>query len=180
MSEKGSIEISFGKLHNQNRYDFDCGVEPLNNYLKMSAGQEGRKSVSITYVMCLGDRVIGYYTLSSNSIDFSEVPSEKAKKLPKYPKLPVTLLGRLAIDSRYQGKGYGALLLAHALKKSAQAAAEVASYAVIVDAKDIIAEKFYLSFGFIPYEETRKLFLPMETIRKGIKISVKSEKTSTA
>ena len=168
MTKAGSIEISFSKLGKQYRDEFDCGIEPLNNFLKMSAGQEGKKSVSVTYVMCIGERVIGYYTLSANSIDLSDLPAEKSRKLPKYPKVPVTLLGRLAIDFKYQGKGYGALLLAHALRKAATASTEVASYAVIVDAKDISAEEFYRSFGFISYEETRKLFLPMETIIRGI------------
>jgi GNAT superfamily N-acetyltransferase len=178
MKKPISIEISFSKLGKQFRGNFDCGVDPLNNYLKMSAGQEGKKSVSVTYIMCIGDELIGYYTLSSNSIDLSQLPTEKAKKLPKYPKVPVTLLGRLAVDCRYQGKGYGTLLLAHALKKAATASTEIASYAVIVDAKGISAEKFYISFGFIPYEETRKLFLPMETIIRGI--DAKSlKKTST-
>ena len=178
MTKSDSIEIFFSKLDKQKRNDFDCGVGPLNNYLRMSAGQEGRKSVSVTYVMCLGERVIGYYTLSSNSVDFSELPTEKVKKLPRYPKLPVTLLGRLAIDLNYRGKGYGTLLLAHALKKAVTASADVASYAVIVDAKDIAAEKFYLSFGFIPYEETRKLFLPMETILHGSKTHEDTARTA--
>src|SRR5712672_1602098 len=94
------------------------------------------------FVLVLEDGTIaGYYTLSSTSVQISELPEQTVRKLPRYPLVPATLLGRLAIDRRHQGKGYGRFLLADALFRSVRS--EIASFAVIVDAKDENARRFY-------------------------------------
>ena len=83
------------------------------------------------FVLVLEDGTIaGYYTLSSTSVQISELPEQTVRKLPRYPLVPATLLGRLAVDRRQQGKGYGRFLLADALYRAAQS--EIASFAVIV------------------------------------------------
>lgn len=90
---------------------------------------------------------------------------EVIRKLPRYPTVPTTLLGRLAIDHRYKGKGAGRHLLMDALRRSMRS--EIASFAVVVDAKDEGARDFYRRDGFMPFQETpMRLFLPMATIRK--------------
>lgn len=170
-----TLEITFSKLVKQTRSGFDCGSDVLNNYFRISAGQEIKKSISITYVMAIGDKVIGYYTLSNNSIDLSDLPDSLSNKIPKYPKIPVTLIGRLAIDKTYQGKGYGTLLLANALEKCVSSASEIGSFAVIVDAKDSKAEDFYKKYGFISFEERRKLYLPMTTIIKAYTLGISAK-----
>jgi len=87
------------------------------------------------------------------------------RKLPGYPLVPATLLGRLAVDRRQQGKGYGRFLLADALYRAAQS--EIASFAVIVDAKDDSARRFYERESFLPFpDEPMKLFRPMADIRR--------------
>jgi GNAT superfamily N-acetyltransferase len=87
------------------------------------------------FVLVLPDETIaGYYTLSSTSVQLSELPAQIVRKLPRYPLVPATLLGRLAVDRRQQGKGYGRFLLADALYRASRS--EVASFAVIVDAND--------------------------------------------
>ncbi len=171
MTEKGladprSHKIEpLGKKHD--RVVFSCGIDSLDTYLQKRASQETKKKIATTFVMVEGltSAVIGYYTLSATSILFTDLPDEAARKLPKYPNVPATLLGRLAIDSRYQGRGYGELLLTDALRRALQATTEVASYAVVVDAINERARSFYEQYEFCAFPDRKlRLFLPMKTI----------------
>lgn len=118
------------------------------------------------FVLVLPDRTIaGYYTLSSTSVQFAELPAQTVRKLPRYPLVPATLLGRLAVDRRQQGKGYGRFLMADALHRAVRS--EIASFAVIVDAKDENARRFYERESFLPLpDQPMKLFRPMADIRQ--------------
>ncbi len=89
------------------------------------------------------------------------------KRLPRYGRLPVTLLGRLAVERSVGGHGVGEFLLVDALRRSLEAAQQIAAMAVIVDAKDERAESFYRHFDFQPFLQTPlRLFLPMGQIAK--------------
>ena len=118
------------------------------------------------FVLVLQDGTIaGYYTLSSTSVQLGELPDKTVRKLPRYPLVPATLLGRLAVDRRQQGKGYGRFLLADALYRAVRS--EIASFAVIVDAKDENARRFYERESFLPFpDQPMKLFRPMADIRR--------------
>lgn len=155
------VEI-LGSQHDRTR--FACGVEALDRYLRVQAGQDARKNMAAPFVLVLSDGSIGgYYTLSATSVNPGELPESITRKLPRYPLIPATLLGRLAIDRRHHGKGYGRFLLADALYRSLRS--EVASFAVIVDAKDDDARKFYERESFLPFpDQPMKLFLPMASI----------------
>ena len=110
-------------------------------------------------------RILGYYTLSASVIDVRELPDALAKKLPRYPQLPVTLLGRLAVGLDLKGKGLGQFLLMDALWRSLGASAQIGAMAVVVDAKDSAAEAFYEHYGFIALQrQPARLFLPMKTV----------------
>ena len=149
------------------RSGFSCGVEPLDRYLSEQAGQDARKRVAAPFVLCEGksNAVLGYYTLSALSVDVGAWPEDMARKLPRYPVVPATLLGRLAVDRRLRGKGMGEYLLMDALRRALIASRQVAAVAVIVDAKDDSAVAFYRRYGFIPFvDEPNRLFLPMGTI----------------
>jgi len=92
------------------RADFSCGNASLDRYLKEQAGQDLRRACATAFVLVpkRGDSsILGYYTLSSYGIDVGDLPADVAKKLPRYPLIPATLLGRLAVDRRYQGQGIG-------------------------------------------------------------------------
>ena len=109
--------------------------------------------------------VVGFYTLSATSFLLADLPDETAKKLPNYPQVPATLLGRLAIDSRYQGSGYGEIMLIDALRRVLQATTEVASFAVVVDAINDRARSFYEQYSFCAFPDQKlRMFLPMKTI----------------
>ncbi|MBZ0256512.1 GNAT family N-acetyltransferase [bacterium] len=150
------------------RSTFSCGSPPLDFYLKKHAGQEGRKRVAVTYLMLdqeCNNCIAGYYTLSPTHMISTELPKRISDKLPRYDAIPATLLGRLALDESYQGKGLGKTLLVNALKQSYIASQTIASFAVIVDAKNENAVSFYASFGFIPFDSNpHRLFLTMKTI----------------
>lgn len=84
------------------------------------------------------------------------------KKLPRYPVVPAALLGRLGVDRRHQGKGLGSALLADAIMRTVRA--ELGIFAIIVDAKDEMAQRFYEHFGFtLLADDKRRLCLPMAT-----------------
>lgn len=148
------------------RSKFESGVEALDRYFRTQAGQDARKNMAAPFVLVLQDATIaGYYTLSSTSIRIAELPAQTARKLPRYPLVPATLLGRLAVDYRYQGNGYGRFLLADALLRAAKS--EIASFAVVVDAKDENARRFYERESFLPFpDQFMKLFRPMTDIRR--------------
>ncbi len=116
--------------------------------------------------MAEGPAVIGYYTLSSYTINPGALPAGLAGKLPRYPNLPATLIGRLAVDQRYHRKGFGEELLLDALKRCFDNTSEIGSLAVVVEAENEQAIRFYQSYGFIQFPDHRnKLFLLMQTIR---------------
>jgi predicted GNAT family N-acyltransferase len=114
------------------------------------------------------NRIAGYYTLSAATIVVADLPPDTVKKLnwPRYPELPATLIGRLASDLTFRGKGIGKLLLLDALKR-VWSHSEIASLAVIVDAKDDNARQFYMQYGFLPFPDRHnRLFLPIKTVEK--------------
>ena len=153
-------------------------MEALDLYLRTQALQDLRRLVSAVFVITpLGQRrVLGYCTLSALSLALGRLalgrlPLEARRKLPRYPEVPVTLLGRLAVDRSCRGAGIrlGEHLLVDALRRSLEASAQVASYAVVVD---VVAGQpdpigFYLRYGFqaLP-DHPRRLFLPIATIRR--------------
>jgi GNAT superfamily N-acetyltransferase len=151
-----------------NRTDFSCGNVSLDRYLKEQAGQDLRRACATPFVLVSArgnTAILGYYTLSSYGIDVGELPADVAKKLPRYPLIPATLLGRLAVDRRYQGQGLGEFLLLDALYRALSQSAEIAAGAVFVDAIDAGAAKFYEHFGFVAFPSIPgRLFLPMKAV----------------
>jgi GNAT superfamily N-acetyltransferase len=114
--------------------------------------------------------ILGYYTLSAFSIESGELPEAIARKLPRYPLLPATLLGRLAVSQAHRGRGLGSILLADALERSLNNTFSVGSIGVIVDALDEGARAFYIRHQFAQLKDhPSRLFLPMATIEKAAK-----------
>ena len=150
-----------GKHHD--RAAFSCGVDVLDAWLRARAGQDVRRRLARVFVCCKegSSAVLGFYTLSSLSVDVSSLPEDRARKLPGLP-VPATLIGGLAVSRDAQGQGVGRLLLADAVKRTLAASEEVAIHALVVDAKDDRARQFYESFGFIRLaDRNERLFLPL-------------------
>ena len=151
------------------RKNFSCGEPNLDQYLQLFASQDIKRNISRIFVAIQKDKpeqIIGFFSLSANSLDANELPETIKKKLPGYP-VPIALLGRLAVDRYFQHKGVGKILLSEALQKVYYASQAMAVYAVVVEALDNNAKNFYQKFGFITFpNKPITLFLPMQTIKK--------------
>lgn len=155
-----------GETHN--RAAFSCGVETLDRYLQKQASQDISKHVAAAFVITPnGETIAGFYTLSAHVVSLGDLPESVTKKLPRYPNVPATLLGRLAVSKDFRGMGIGELLLLDAFKRVLAHSSEVASAAVVVDAKDERARDFYLRHDFIPLpSQPNRLFYMVKTIEK--------------
>jgi predicted GNAT family N-acyltransferase len=124
--------------------------------------QDVRRRATACYVALEAPtgKVAGYYTLAAAGIPLAEMPSSLAKRLPRYPSVPVARLGRLAVDQAYRGRKLGGALLWDALQRTLRP--EIAVFALVVDARDDQAEAFYRHHGFVPFgSQERQLVLPL-------------------
>jgi ribosomal protein S18 acetylase RimI-like enzyme len=151
------------------REGFCCGVEALDRYLKKQATQDVRRRAAACYVAldASSGKIAGYYTLAAAGVPLAEMPEAMAKRLPRYPSVPVARLGRLAVDQAYRGRKLGGALLWDAIERSLRS--EIAVLALVVDAKDEQAIEFYRHHGFVSFaSQPRQLVLPLTNIvRKG-------------
>ena len=150
-----------GRRHD--RTAFSCGLPELDLYLARRAGQDVRRRIARVFVCTAGktDAILGFYTLSALSIDLASLPERLSRKLPRHP-VPCALIGRLAVDRSAHGRGLGRMLLADAVKRTVAAGETVAMHALIVDAANDDAKRFYERFGFAPLtDDPMRLFLPL-------------------
>jgi len=147
--------------------NFTCGEASLDAYIKSYASQDLKRKMAGVFVLEEAEslQIKGYYTLSSSSIVANDLPNEFVKKYPSYPSLPATLIGRLAVDTKFQGEGLGETLLLDALHKSYEVSQNIRSIAVVVDALNENAVSFYESYGFIKFSAYNKLFISMKTVQ---------------
>jgi GNAT superfamily N-acetyltransferase len=146
------------------RPGFQCGESSLDEYIKKQAKQDVKRRVSRVFVARELDKpgiILAYYTLSTLSI---ELPPPLARKLPRHP-IPAALIGRLAVSQQVQGYGVGRMLVADAIKRILGVSNEIAIYAVVVDALNEGARRFYQQFGFVPLNvHSQRLFLPLKSL----------------
>lgn len=147
---------------------FDCGRPALNDWLRQRAHKnEGR--ASRTFVVCEGSAVVGFYALSAGSVGLSEAPKALGRNMP--PLIPVLILGRMAVDIRYQGRSIGKHLLKDALKRALTVSGDIGAQAVLVHAVDQEVVPFYTSYGFKVFPEGNlTLFLAMSDIAASIDV----------
>ena len=161
------LTIPLDSTHDKN--SFSCGKDLLDNYFWKQAKQDVKRKLAACFVSIDQEsvKVKGYYTLSSNSISNDLIPDFFKKNLPNsYSSIPTILLGRLAVDKRFQGQGFGAMILIDALKRCFEISDSVGAFAVIVDPLDDAAELFYQKYGFIKLPDSGKMFLAMRTVRE--------------
>jgi GNAT superfamily N-acetyltransferase len=151
------------------RSGFGCGVEPLDRYFRSQVSQDIKRRVTACFAATdAKGQTAGYYTLASASVLLADLPAALAKKLPRYPSVPAVRMGRLAVDQAFKGEGLGAALLADALRRAVTA--EIAAYALLVDAKDESAARFYAHHGFMALpEQPLFVFMPLATVKDLIK-----------
>ncbi len=164
MDNRYRVEI----LGSQTKRDFSCGVDALDRYLMRQASQDQRRGVAVVYLLMdrEAERVAGYYTLSTASIRSDRLPENMRSRLPRYEELPAAIIGRLAVDLRYQGQRLGGFLLLDALQRCLATSERMGLLAVTVDAKGDRARAFYEAFEFRPFAgEKYHLYLPVAKIR---------------
>lgn len=147
--------------------NFDCGDAQLNDWLRHRA-LKNESRFSRTYVVCEGHGIVAFYCISAGSVERTAAPGKLRRNAPDA--IPVSVIGRLAVDRAYAGKGLGTDLLADALRRIALASQTIGIAAVLVHAKDEAARRFYLHAAeFIEYPDgSRTLFLPIETVLAGM------------
>ena len=156
--------------------NFDCGDEPLNNYLKRHAwSNQEKSSIGVTYVAVdesAPRAVLGYFTLATASVPRAAFPKKYVRGMPPYD-LPLILLARLAVDRRFAGRGLGHALISEAFRISLQVADEVGCRCIITDAyRDRI--NWYAKYGFVPIEGAaeggpQRMFLDVRTVRAALR-----------
>ena len=136
---------------------FGSGISGIDAWLRSRAQLNESKGGARTYVVCDGDRVVGFYSLAASAVEKNRLSSRVGRAMPE----PVSaiLLGQLAVDARYQGKGLGAGLLADAARRSLAAADVIGARAVVVHALDEGAKSFYERFGFRAFSDRETLML---------------------
>jgi ribosomal protein S18 acetylase RimI-like enzyme len=162
----GFVIAPLAAAHDRER--FSCGAAPLDRYLQTQATQDVRRHIANCFVVSPVESnvVAGYYTFSAASIPVADLPEERTRKLPRYPVLPAALIGRLAVDNRYQGQNLDAALLFDSIARAISADAAV--FALLVDAKDEAAARFYRHHGFEAFSgrAARRMFLPVATAKR--------------
>jgi len=151
------------------RSKFISGSEPLDRYLRYQASQDVRRHIATCFVAVdlESQETAGYYTLSATSIPLEGLSPDVVRKLPRYPIVPAALLGRLAVATSHQGEGLGPALLADAIMRIARA--ELGIFAIVVDAKDAEATRFYERHGLrLLADEAHRLCLPMATALRAL------------
>ncbi len=133
------------------RDGFDCGVEPLNVFLRQTARQHGDRGISRTFVLVEDDSappkpVLGYFSLNLCQLQADALPAEVAERFPRV--VSGVRLGRLAVDLRYQRQGIGRLLLVAAMRRFLEIFKTAGGIGLFVDAKDDAARRYYAQFGF--------------------------------
>ncbi len=127
---------------------FDCGVPTLDDWLRKRARANQASGASRTFVACEGNRVVAYYALASGAVRLPEAPSRFRRNMPD--PIPSAVLGRLAIDRAYQGRGLGRALVRDAATRLLQAAEIIGIRGLLVHAISEDAKAFYVALGFAP------------------------------
>lgn len=160
---QGRLEPPCALTPGHDRSSFDCGEPALNDWLRHRA-LKNESRFSRTYVVCAENKVVAYFCISAGAVERAAAPSKIRRNAPD--SIPISVIGRLAVDRGHAGKGLGADLLSDALRRIAFASRSIGIGAVMVHAKDDAAKRFYLRCAeFIEYpEDSRTLFLPIETV----------------
>ncbi|MEA2041623.1 MAG: GNAT family N-acetyltransferase [Bacteroidota bacterium] len=153
-----------GKTHK--RKNFTCEESSLTEYIRKQVSQDIRKRLATCFVAVDNDQnVIGYYTLTSESLGRELIPYKYLKQIPENYNAPVILLGRLARDITTKGTGLGEYLLLDALYRSYKLSNKsIGAMAVVVDPINEKAVLFYEKYGFELLPDSEKKFLPMKII----------------
>jgi GNAT superfamily N-acetyltransferase len=167
------MAIAIRRLEREDKVEnFDCGDEPLNNYLRRHAwNNQEKSSIGVTYVAADEEApqvVLGYFTLAMASVPRDAFPKKYVRGLPPYD-LPLILLARLAVDRRFAGRGLGHALISEVFRISLRVADGVGCRCIVTDAYPD-RTGWYAKYGFVPIEGAarkgpQRMFLDIRTVR---------------
>jgi len=163
----GFVVERLNKKHDRSL--FSSGVAALDRYIREQASQDVKKLVTSCFIVAdeATGQIAGYYTLAAASLPATELPAHELQRLPRYPVLPAAMIGRLAVDERFQKRGLGAAMLAEAAVRAINA--DTVAFALLVDAKTDDAASFYRRHGFLTFvSRPATLFLPLATAKKAM------------
>mgnify|MGYP002079004896 CR=1 FL=1 len=146
---------------------FDCGRESMNLWFRRHAWSNHLAGASRVNVLsdAVASRIVGYVTLSASHIERAFLPKAQQRNRPD--PIPVTLLGQLAVDVAYQGRGHAAALLLFALSTALRAAESIGSMGVVTHPLDDETRGFYARWGFreLPFDPRRAMIVRMADLR---------------
>lgn len=154
-------------LGKQDRASFASGNEKIDHYFRAVVRQDVKRNYAACYLLVETEskKLAGFYTLSASNIPLTEIPSDIARKLPRYPSVPAVLIGWLARDIAFSGQGVGAMLLYDAVTRIRRS--PIGAHAIFADAIDDAAAAFYRKHLFTPFAtKPMSLFLPLATARQ--------------
>lgn len=147
---------------------FTCGQAPLDQFLVRYALTNQLANASQTYLGMEADQVIGFYTLTVGEMGYGDAPDRLAKGLARHP-IPLMILARLAVDTRYQGQGIGEGLVRDAMSRTVTVADIVGIRALVVHAKDDAVRSHYERFGLRSSPaQPLLLYMLLKDIRRSI------------
>jgi len=159
-----ALSITLLDTRQHDRAGFTCGIPALDDYLRKQAGQHQRDGIATTHVLIddvQPSHILGYCTLSAAQLYLHDLNETDRKRLPAWP-VPAMRVGRLAIATTEQGKGYGRILLGHAVNLACSVSQTMGVRVLIVDTKDASIAAFYQGYGFrTTASETLTLYLPV-------------------
>lgn len=169
-SAAGALRVEPLDARRHDRNGFQCGKEPLDRYLREQARQDVERKLASVFVVTAepaSSAILGYYSITSSEVALAALPRTLARRIP-YPRVPATLLGRLAVAKPVAGRGIGSFMLLNAAARALSPTAP-ASFAMIVDPVDEDAAAWYAKFGFTPLEsDGPRLFLPLATLQRAL------------
>ncbi|GLK53405.1 MAG: GNAT family N-acetyltransferase [Maricaulis sp.] len=156
------------------RAGFSCGVDRLDNYLKLTAKRQQVDDMTRVYVMTAdGDnRILGYHAINLGMMDVTELP-KKPRGTPAHGELPILFLGQVAVSQSAQGRGIGSILMHHVFEKASRIGEEAGCFALVLDVMNDGGEAafarrcaWYRDFGFQDFaSQAGRMFMTMKQVR---------------
>ena len=172
------IELYDPARHDRN--DFDCGVDRLNNFLKLSAKKQQRDDMARVYVVVEegSTRVLGYHAVNVGKMNVDNL-NPRPRGTPVHGEIPVLFLGQVAVDKEVRGEGLGGILMHHVFEKALTISEMAGCHAIILDiisdgGNEAFARRnaWYKDFGFTTFfSDPARMFLAIKQVRAVVKKS---------
>jgi ribosomal protein S18 acetylase RimI-like enzyme len=159
------------------RTAFSCGVERIDNFLKITAGNHTDHDHGKIYVACetASDTVLGFYAIAPHCVDLSALSEEARRRLPNQPKISAIYLSMVGVGTLFQGRGLGTFLMMSALKKCVEGADIMGGHFVVLDAINEDAARMYRRIGFVDLpSQTNRMLIAMRTVRKAVAVAARN------